>query len=171
MLEALKLIGAVLGIAAFAWRIWDVATSYLSISLTVDLKSDGTLSALTQAENRLVFGKKIDNALLLIGPENEEPTDTFNLILQECGLPFSAKYTNDIASFKSEELLSGPLGRMFVPLPFYYSENIGVGDEKLSYRSPICSDNIPVGIPYSVRFIVGTHGRHHRSTHDSFVLG
>jgi len=170
LLETLKLVGALLGIIVFVWKVWESFSSFLRISLSVDLKDDETCSAWTHINNNSLLPKPIENAILLIGPENESPIETFNLISDSLNLGFKAKSTNCIAEFLSDKIHSDCEGRSLIPLSFYYSENIRISDEELSYRSPIDIKMIPVGVPYSVRFFIFASGRYHRSTHDCFVL-
>jgi hypothetical protein len=53
----------------------------------------------------------------------------------------------------------------FIPLDFYYSENINIGDEKLTYRCSIDDTQLTKG-NYSVRFYIYGEKRYHRSTQD-----
>lgn len=169
MLEALKIVGALLGIFAFGWKVWDIFSSYLYISLSVNVTDNECISALTTVENKSPLAKRIDNAVLLIGPESESPIETFNLIFKHSKFDFTVKSTNDIVANRLDGPTYGPDGRVLIPLPFYYSENVAIGDERLSYRSPIDVGAIEAGKPYSVRFFVSTQGRLHRSTHDCFA--
>ena len=100
-------VGAVSGIVAFLWRIYDHHVSYLHIELRVDLKCGNYLTALTVVENRRLGRKKIKNALLLVGPEDEDPRDT----MSEIGI--DVEYTNDIVKHSIEDAKSGP-GRKIV---------------------------------------------------------
>ncbi|MBI4744866.1 MAG: hypothetical protein HY776_08660 [Actinobacteria bacterium] len=169
MLEFLKVVGSVLGILAFGWKVWDSFASYLYIDITVD--SDGkVVSAKTVVENRSGRDKKINNALLLIGPEEESPVDTFNRLSKVATLGMEVRSTNEIAAVQLSAPIYDGEGRAIIPLPFYYSENITIGDERLNYRATLDSDKLNSGRAYSVRFFVWATGRYHRSTHDSFVL-
>lgn len=170
MLETFKIVGSLLGILAFGWKVWDFFATYLHIGLTVDVDDGRTISAKTIVDNKGSRSKKIDNALLLIGPESESPIETFNQLFKSIGNERKVISTNEIAETKLEEQCSDNNGRAIIPLSFYYSENVSVGDEQLSYRAPINSDGIEAGKTYSVRFFVYGEGRLHRSTHDSFSI-
>ena len=168
-------LGLMAGFVVLCWTVLSALRSYLHIDLSVDLREDRSLSALTTVENRIrrmLVNKKIDNACLLVGPESESPIDTFNCISRHSGLGYCVASTNEIAAYVSEaaRIHHGPEGRLLIFLPFYYSENIGIGDERVSYRSPINTEEVPHGIPYSVRFFIYDSKRYHQSTHDSFVL-
>lgn len=158
------IIGVIPGLKALKEGRQDREKSYLHIALRVDLNGNGFPSARTEIENKSVSKKKLGNALLLVGPEQEDPRDT----MRELGIPVCS--TNDIAAHKEADTVSGSQGRAFIPLPFFYSENVQISDEKVAYRAPINTHDIPVGEPYAVRFFIYTPERLHRSTHDSFVL-
>lgn len=165
----IAIIGAVTGLAALVWKMWDCFVSYLQIEVCVDSRCHDYVTVITMVKNRSVMKKKLKNALLLIGPEDENPLKTMHKITE---LPFCS--TNEIAEYHTNEIESGPNGRCLIPIVFYYSENIRIGDEKLSYRVPVDIRSMERGTPYSVRFFIGTPGRFprrlHRSTQDCFIL-
>jgi hypothetical protein len=97
MLEALKIIGSILGIIAFGWKISDLFAAYLHIRL--DLKTQKkVIFAKVTVENKGSLKKRIDNALLLIGPEDENPIETFNQLATTSEISVNATCTNDIAA-------------------------------------------------------------------------
>ncbi len=84
-------------------------------------------------------------------------------------------------------------GRILIPLDFFYSENVKIGDEQLTYSVPVQCNSFIVDTPYSIRLFVWNKCRLerfitnnrcpnfvssfmrdkcrlHRSTHDCFVL-
>lgn len=157
------LIAAIPGIIAL-WQIRDRYRSYLHIKVRTALGPGNFVTAATVVENRSILEKKLDNALLLIGPENESPLVT----MREIGIP--VRYTNEIVEQRVDDIKSGPDGRCLIPIIFYYSENVHIADEKISYRVPIDTRNMERCTPYSVRFFIGTPGRLPRSTQDCFIL-
>jgi hypothetical protein len=168
--ESLKIIGAILGIAAFGWKLWDAETSYLYIDVTVNTDQNKAILVKTSMENKSPLKKKIDNALLLVGPETEDPIQTFNELNLFCSLGKKVRSTNEIACVQINSPVYDDAGRALIPLPFYYSENIVIGDEKLSYRAPIDISHLKANVTYSVRFFLCAVGRLHRSTHDAFLI-
>lgn len=170
MHEIIAAIGLGLGMLSFGWHILNASKKYLHIDLTLIVDNARFISALTRVENTGWLRKRIDNALLLIGPESESPIDTFNAISKQSDIGIYAKSTNDIVAHEEDTICSGPKGRLLIPLPFYYSENVAIADERMSYRSPIVSEHLPTGVPYSVRFFLHSSGRLHRSTQDSFIV-
>jgi len=169
MLETLKIIAAVLGVVAFAWRIRDSIASYLHIDIAVCVSENAVL-ATSVVENKGIRTKNIDNAFLLVGPEGECPIQTFNLISAEANVGIHVESTNDIAAFRATQRIDGLEGRQIIPLSFFYSENIRIVDERLTYSAPIFTGNIVAGRPYSVRLYVWDSARLHRSNQDCFVL-
>lgn len=170
MAELLTTIGAVLGILAFCWKVWDTLKGYLRIDVIVETSEDQIVSAKTAVENQSVRNKIVYNALLLIGPESENPIDLFNHLAFNTGFNPPVQSTNEIALIQSSKPVYDREGRAVIPLPFYYSENVRIGDERMSYRSPINTNYMTDMVPYSVRFFVCASGRLHRSTHDAFVF-
>ena len=158
-------IGALTGPIALVWRLYDQSLSYLRISIKVEIQHGCFLSAVTSVDNSGRKAKKVQQALLLVGPEKESPLETARL------LGYPANWTNDLVSqCESIRATFDQDGRYITPLDYYFSENLRVGDETLTYRVPIPSDNIPRGVPYSARFFVGAPPRLHRSNHDCFLL-
>lgn len=169
MIEIFKISGAILGIIAFLWRVRDSFTSYLHVDVKV--KNTGNLTVATAVvENKGLHSKKIDNALFLVGPEDESPINTFNKISEEAGLNVEAKYTNDIASYRTEKNVVCQDGRQLIPLAFFYCENVRVSDERLTYCSPINREKITFDRPYSVRLYIWDATRFHRSNQDCFQI-
>ena len=164
MLEIFKIIGSLAGLVAIIWKIWDSFSHYLHIELTVHFDGQRFI-AKTKVENKSLWPKKISNALLLIGPESEDPIDTFNSITGR-----QAEFTNHIVKCLFAEPTFGINGRAVIPLAFFYSENIRISDECVTYSAPINTANVLRGVPYSVRFFIADKRRLHRSTHDCFML-
>ncbi len=169
MIEALKMVGALLGIIAFIWKVADHYTAYLHIHLDLN-HSGGFLLAKTTVENRSSFVKRIDNAILLIGPESEDPVETYNHLVPNTGARATANCTNDITITRISEPVDDGHRRMLIPLGFFYSENLRIADEQLSYVAPLHAEPFEEGMPYAVRFFVWQRKRLHRSTHGCFVL-
>jgi hypothetical protein len=169
-LELIKGFGGIAGLAALTWRLVDEFVAYLRISVKADGPKHGWASVLTTVENKGSRSKSITNSLLLVGPEEEDPVETANKIASEAGLGICLRYTNDLAYIDVTEPLYKH-ERALIPIPFYYQENISIGDELLTYRASIDTSKLARNVPYSVRFFVFESGRLHRSTHDSFING
>ena len=165
-----SMIGATLGIAAFLWKLRDLFKSYLHIDLSVEEDNYGHLSAKTVVQNKHLKIKNIDNAVLLIGPENEEPETTYNQLVKNLREDAKVCSSRGIAVNKYEETLYGEEGRMLIPLPFYYRERGLLEDEEVSCRVQIDTSRLNENSKYSVRFYLWGTGRVHRVTHDSFCF-
>lgn len=166
--EWMKILGALAGFAAFMWRLLDEAISYLRISVKADGPSEGWASALTSVENKSSRPKKLKYTFLLVGPEEECPLETAQYLLKCMDSTIALHCTNDLLMMRACAPVYSE-GRALIPLPFYYSENVGIGDETLTYRAVIDASRLLGGKPYSVRFFLFEDGRLHRTTHDSFV--
>lgn len=168
-LEAVKIIGAILGILSFAWRIYDETASYLHIELTIEdatAINSNYILANVKVENKGKLAKNIDNALILVSPETENPVITYNQLnhseIKEMSEIFATEQT--IESKYDEK------GRAIIVLPFFYTENTRIADEIVSYSAPIKIEEVEKNVPYAVRFFIWTKKRLHRSTEQTFVL-
>lgn len=170
MLQTLQTIGAILGIVAFFWKVWDLFQSYLVIKLTVAKDERGNFTAQMSVENRSLQSKAVDNALLLICPEDTSPIDAYNEILAELGKNGRIRSTRGIAVNVMEKRFYTKSGNALIPLPFFYSDQGKLGDECRTYRVPIDVDKLTAGARYSVYFLLWATGRLHRVTHDLFVV-
>jgi hypothetical protein len=167
-----RTLGGLAGMAALLWRGYDEFGSYLRISIKVEGPKSGWVTVLSTVDNKGTRRKNLTWAFLLIGPEDESPVKTANLLLQSSGSFASISYTNDL--FGLMESVGNSVvrcgSRVLMPLPFFYSENIAVGDETLSYKSPVYVGDFPASSPFSVRLFVSDRRRLHRSTHDCFIV-
>lgn len=175
---AVGLIGGICGIVAYAARLRDEHRGYLRISVQASQLDEHTVTVLTTVTNNSTRPKELDYALLLIGPESIGtgvatiwgPTiDCTNAIIR-----LRSQSGNDLPLYRRQD------GAALIPLPFYYSENIGIADETLSYRATIDTIGWPNGA-YSVRFFLFPKSRRpfalrppqldlHRTSQDLFVL-
>jgi len=170
--DLFRTMGGLAGIAALLWRAYDEFGSYLRISIKVEGPKSGWVTVLSTVENKSTRRKNLMWAFLLIGPENESPVDTANILLRKQGSPVSVSHTNDLFGVMKSigDFVVRHDSRILIPLPFFYSENIAVGDETLNYKSPIYVGDFTGSSPFSVRLFVAGHGRLHRSTHDCFIV-
>ncbi len=60
---------------------------------------------------------------------------------------------NNFKNLKSDNIIYIDYNIVFIPLTFYYSGNIMIGDERLTYRSSLDKKQLRDG-NYSVRFFV-----------------
>lgn len=169
MLDFLKIFGASLGIVTFIWKVCELFHSYLYIHIEIGGKSGSFQIINARVENKGMKDKKIDNALLLIGPEDEKPESTYNILMKYAGDPYTATCTNMIAERRLNKVIDDNNGHIVIPLSFYYEENLKIGDEVVTYSVPVNTNKFPDGAPNSVRFFIWAAGRYHRSTHTCFI--
>lgn len=118
----------------------------------------------TKVENPVNTSKKIKFAFLIISKSDINFLDLIETHLQK-----------DIQSTNNLKELFGfidfTLDKLaYIPLPYYYKENIGVGNEKLTFSHLLNINNLEAGI-YDVRFFVfSSEGHYHRSVQDVFYL-
>jgi hypothetical protein len=82
-------------------------------------------------------------------------------------------FTNDIIKLrKFPAQYNEDLKLAFIPLPFYYSENIRFGNEEVPFTFLFDPEKIKLGKGfYSVRFFVFRNGAGlHRTAHDVMII-
>lgn len=170
-MEILKIIAAIFGVVGGASGIFalilrqrDRRKSYLHIHVKVEVIRTNFVTALVTVENRIVKRNDLINACLLIGPEDEDPMETARL------LGYGVCSTNDIAKIQIGHRIEDEVGRSYIPLPFFYEENLAISDETITYRTPINTTNVQTGIAYSVRLFVRPKVGYHRTTQDCFMM-
>lgn len=166
--EWVKLVGGLAGLTALTWRIWDEFSSYLRIAVKAETPIDNWVTVLTTVDNKGNQRKNVSNAFLLIGPESESPIESASVVARAVSYNGVLRYTNQLENLSFEAPVYAD-GRAFIPLSFYFSENVSIGDETLTYRVPVDVKQLRADIPYAVRFYVFGKGRLHRSTHDCFI--
>jgi len=82
---------------------------------------------------------------------------------------FLINSTNDFEKLNSEKTIYLDRQIAFIPLEFYYSENIDIADEELTYRCFLDKEKLEKG-QYSVRFYLFGQKRYHRSTQDLLII-
>jgi hypothetical protein len=160
--DLLTTVGALLGILAFLWKIWDSLLSYLNTAL--ELHSDATHSprlttALATLENQGTMPKRVHYAGLLIGREWNS-LESVARTLVSSALPDARKansrnplgdllaLTDDVAIFAKD----GSAG--WIPLPFFYRDQRQLGNEKVQFRCSVDTERLTAGANYSVFFVV-----------------
>jgi hypothetical protein len=167
--EWIKILGGVAALAVLIWRIIDEFGSYLRIAVKAEEPKEGWVTVLTTVDNKGNRPKNLSYAFLLIGPETEGPLESANVVAPEIGYDRPLNKTNEFRNLRSKAPVYVD-GRAFIPLPFYYSENIRIGDETLTYRAPLRTQRLTPGLPYAVRLFVFPKCGYHRSTHDCFLI-
>jgi len=170
MFEWIKVIGGLAGLAALVWRVVDEFGIYLRISVKAGTPIDGWVTILTTVDNQGNRRKDLSYACLLIGPQDEGPLVSAKVVADAMGHIGQILFTNDLANLRPAQPVYSQ-GRALIPLTFFYSENIRIGDETLTYRAAIKTVDLKRSTPYAVRFFVFPKGRLHRSTHDCFITG
>ena len=166
LIEGIKLIGGISGLITISFKLFEEISGYLKIKVQVN--HDNNVSVLTEVENtKKVFKKKIENAFLIISPEDKDILEIGNIIAKakELSIDVTIKSTNQFELFTAENPIYINNICAIIPLHYYYRENIHVADEKLNYRCSVDKSKFNKG-NYSVRFYIFCNGRYHRSTQD-----
>mgnify|MGYP001021252546 CR=1 FL=1 len=135
------------------------------LKLSIENKNNTIIK--TTIENSSIEDKAIEFACLIITDYVDGESNLIKTIndLKSESRP-SIKCTNDLIHWKKSDIsYSTDNQKQFIPIPFYYKENIGIGNEHLQYEIPLPIDKLSKG-NYSVRFFVFSKEAHlHRSTH------
>lgn len=167
--EIVKTLGGVAGVVALSWKIFEEVRGYLKIRVQAT-KQDNAYSIQTEIENTNKWkSKKIDNSFLIVSKEHTDLINFGKQIAKELGVGGEIFSTNQFENLKSKKPIYIDRKIAFIPLDFYFSENITIGDEKLTYRCSIDDTQLEKG-NYSVRFYIYGEKRYHRSTQDLFKI-
>ena len=150
--EWIKLLGGLAGLAALAWRIVDEFGSYLRIAVKADVPKDGWVTVLTTVGNKGNRPKYLLNAFLLVGPESEGPVESARIVAPAVGCKGEFQSPNDLWKLRAYAPVYAN-GRAFIPLVFFYLENVRIEDETLTYRVPVDVRQLRAGLPYAGSFL------------------
>ncbi|HPE58010.1 MAG TPA: hypothetical protein P5514_02455 [Bacteroidales bacterium] len=170
IIEILKLIGGLAGIAALIWKFHDIRKRYIKLKIEVQQDNLG-ISVLTEVKNPKSSKKIIDNALLIISPEKQDIISAINEIASTENDLNEIENITDLFDYKPTESLYINDEYAILPLKYFYDgiENIHIADETVTYRSSIDYSKFKRG-NYSVRFYVYCESRYPRSSQDLFVI-
>ena len=145
--------------------------NYLDLKLKV--KQQGEIYKLaTQVMNKSGEDKEIFFSFLLITKQEDNIIEKVNDFLQQHKIDDEMRYTNDFIRLRKYIWDPFHTERMaIIPLPFYYSENIYIGNESPGYTYAFdnAKTKLEKGI-YSVRFFIYPRNGYHRSTTDSLIV-
>ncbi len=145
---------------------------YLDLSVVAE-NVESFYNIKTKVINKSGENKDIDFSFLLITQQSEDIIEQANQIANFKELNRVFDCSNDFNEFKSfiEEpiFINKRIG--LVPLDFYFSENIAIGNENPAYTYSFDNTKIKLdkGI-YSVRFFIYPKVGYHRSTVDSLII-
>lgn len=165
ILEGIKLIGGLAGLLSLGWKIIEEFNTYLKIKVEASNDND-SYSIYTEIENvNKIIDKKISNAFIIVSPENLKLFSAGQLIANQLKIGLKVYSTTQFEYIKSNGPVYIDKQVAFIPLSFYYDENIRIGDEKLTYRCTLDNNQLDKG-NYSVRFFIYGENRLHRATQD-----
>lgn len=133
-------------------KFWEWYAAYVVCSLEVSSLDDRPVAELT-LKNSSVFRRKVRWACLVVSPHGSNFLDLLRKHLR-CNNDLSS--TNDVVKLEtkctSDLQCAVRHGIVVVPLPFFYSEQLGIRDETITCSVPL-NDDLPQGL-YDVRFFV-----------------
>jgi hypothetical protein len=144
------------------------------LDLIIETKSDNDFHSIkTQVINKSGGDKDIDYSFLLITKQENNILTDIQIIIKHLNLDLQIDCTNKLNQLK--RFISHPLfidnSIGMIPLDFYFSENIGIGNESPGYTFTFNNKKIKLqdGI-YSTRFFIYPTEGYHRSTVDSLII-
>jgi hypothetical protein len=159
----LKNLGSISGALALLWTIWleyrKQTDSFLQVSLKMDQRGSDYATALTAVGNKRGYRENINYAGLLVAPADMSVNEVLRAIISDAGgsIPSRRLHYADIPRVQLPKY-SVDQTRVHIPLPFFFEENAYVGDEDLSFRTPIdlgrLKANMQRPVAYAVRFFV-----------------
>ena len=159
-------------ITGFLLATYSIKSSYEKyLILSVMTKKEGDfIHIITKIENNTEIPKDLNFAFLFISKQNKNPIEMMNSLV--IGKPKPFNYTNDFIKLKGNcESIIENENAIYIPLSFYYSENIKIGDESPTYSHVIdCNNTVLLNDVYTVRFYVFPENGYHRSTCASFGI-
>lgn len=151
-IDLLQLITAIIvtfiGFYVFLNKNRDDELNYLELDLNV-LQEENYLRIKTSINNPTNFDRDINFAFLIISRTDKSFLYTLNQVLNT-----NYENTNNLIYLKNNQFVFTD-EFAFIPLKYYYKENIKIGNEKLIYEIPISSKENDLEMKfYNVRFFV-----------------
>jgi len=144
------------------------------LDLIVESKTDENFHSIkTQVFNKSGKNKKIKYSFLLLTKQEDNIIEDIQSIIQHLNLDLQINCSNNFYQLK--DFISKPLyiGNSigFIPLEFYFKENIRISNENPCYTYSFDNNEIKLqkGI-YSIRFFIYPKKGCHRSTVDSLII-
>ncbi len=172
-LSVLGLVGGLAGALTFAWRVADYLRAYIKIELTVDHTEAGGTKLRTIIDNPNISAKSLHGVFLIVSPVDEPPEETIRNLFTKHPRTLEVQDYNQMVRAISDHIrrdcarITDVYGRMLIPLPYYYRENVDVADEILSFEVILAKAELPAGI-YSARLYLDSKNRLHRVVQAAF---
>ena len=175
--DALKILGGALVFGFGYYKYFTLKENeqneFVKIELAAKLEED-YLMIDTKVENNVNLKKRIKHACLIINSENEEDDffGSWQRFFNTRNEPIMINSTDDFINTKNIDNIMASETHAYIPLPFYYSENICIGNETVCFRASLRTNSLTVETrPYSIRMLVYSEDEHrHRTTHTSIIL-
>lgn len=143
------------------------------LDLLVETKSENNIHSIkTQVFNKSGVKKSIEYAFILITRQEVNILDAISNFINTHNWDIDINCTDNFKCLRNRiEIPTLDNNMYIIPLRFYYSENIQIGNESPSYTYSFNNNdlNLECGI-YSVRFFIYPKSGLHRSTVDSLII-
>lgn len=164
-----KIIGGLSGIVALTWKLLELSNAYLKIKVETKYQQGAYLVQTMVNNHSRFFAKEISNSFVIISPDNMDIITAGKSISNHLSNHTNLNSTNLFTIFRPVNPVYLNNQIAIIPLPFYYSENIRIGDEKLNFSVQVEQTKLAAGT-YYVRFFVFHEKRYHRSTQDILII-
>lgn len=161
--EGLKVTGAIFGLVAFFWKLWDFLWAHVFAHLQLQLEVSPLRPALTkistEIENKGSTARKVHFAFLLISPEGVGLSDALKKIMP-ADKDETLSGSTPLMLRKLMRAGDEPPGNLddaqyhYCPLPYFYREQLQVGNEKIKYATSVSLEQFTDNKTYTVRFVI-----------------
>jgi hypothetical protein len=165
------------GLVAFWYEYTKNKNDFLDTSIDVENKIT-FYKIKTQVFNKSGLRKDVSYALLFISKQCIPPVTAMNQTLNKIQVPIQFKHTNDFEQLKEQiDCPTHTTNTYVIPLPFYYDENVRIGNESPAYTfsfnntDGVAGANILEDGIYTARFFIYCKGKLHRTTADTLIIG
>lgn len=166
----IALLALVLAMFTIVLQRLDMRRTYVRLSLALERPTTGLVLAHTKIDNVVATVKTLTAVFLLLGPENEDPMQTINQLIDQTGVTRPRCCPIDLREcVPLNAMQDGNNIRRLIPLPYYTVENINIADEMLAYSHSIDVSVLPTDC-YSVRMYVYGEDRLYRLVQASFIV-
>lgn len=155
--ENFAIIGGIIGIAAFLWKVLEALTSHVSTQVSATNTQDSTCRIKVQITNSGLTPKRVAFACVVIFPFGKTLDEAVNSCLQSSGAASTAPSEALLALFQKSNSIAAPNGTSHcavIPLPFIYKDQIQIGNETVTYEFPITLPSKDKGKFFEVRVII-----------------
>lgn len=166
--DIIGLFGGILGAIAFFWNVSIAILSHVHLLLRaeyLEINGKREMTALVTLENRGALVKRVFYSVLLIGPPNQGLFQTIEQVIESSewhsdrSKPWHSNRSNPSLDILVRKRRSSPFYApdglvALIPLPFFYKEQLDIGQETVSYRTLIEGDRLASRSASTIFFLI-----------------